>query len=369
MPTRPRSTFTRIACLALLVSASTCQWVDQEAIETCTAYCNVLSSCDMLPSFLGTDAERDSDDDCVYRCTISSTVREQVGACLISSESLDLDPDVTDIQHWCAHGKCARLAECLSSTIDPDLLGSGTVSSELCRITDPVSRIAVTEDFVLEQCFDGCEQDGTCSCADTLLDEEVVKSICGQWEILVSTGATDDASDLVAETIAIGKVTLALRNHSRTLELASGHCPDVLARAHETEVPPGLYRTFVVVYGESGGCFEIPGEQFLVTSGAEVSATWLLPDSLTDVVVTECESSKVQCSDGIDNNRDGSSDCNDLSCAAYCTEDGARCADGIDNDLDGDIDCEDPDCTTATACSTDSDSTDSTDSSDSDSTT
>ena len=57
------------------------------------------------------------------------------------------------------------------------------------------------------------------------------------------------------------------------------------------------------------------------------------------------------CFDGIDNDGDGLSDCDDPDCSIYgrCrrttdSEDGRECFDGIDNDGDGLTDCEDNDC-------------------------
>lgn len=57
------------------------------------------------------------------------------------------------------------------------------------------------------------------------------------------------------------------------------------------------------------------------------------------------------CFDGIDNDRDGLSDCDDPDCSIYgrCrrttdSEEGRECFDGIDNDGDGLTDCEDNDC-------------------------
>jgi hypothetical protein len=52
------------------------------------------------------------------------------------------------------------------------------------------------------------------------------------------------------------------------------------------------------------------------------------------------------CDDGVDNDRDGSTDCLDAGCARdpLCVED---CADGVDDDGDGLADCDDPDCFSA----------------------
>ncbi|MCD6500040.1 MAG: hypothetical protein J7M25_17245 [Deltaproteobacteria bacterium] len=57
------------------------------------------------------------------------------------------------------------------------------------------------------------------------------------------------------------------------------------------------------------------------------------------------------CCDGIDNDGDGLTDCEqDPDCAGVC------CDDGIDNDGDGRTDCDDPDCSTAAVCCSDASS-------------
>ena len=54
------------------------------------------------------------------------------------------------------------------------------------------------------------------------------------------------------------------------------------------------------------------------------------------------------CFDGIDNDCDGSADCDDADCASACFE--LDCADGIDGDNDGAIDCADSDCVDEAIC-------------------
>ena len=49
------------------------------------------------------------------------------------------------------------------------------------------------------------------------------------------------------------------------------------------------------------------------------------------------------CFDGIDNDGDGFTDCDDFDCDNACDE-SQNCFDGIDNDGDGFIDCDDFDC-------------------------
>lgn len=54
------------------------------------------------------------------------------------------------------------------------------------------------------------------------------------------------------------------------------------------------------------------------------------------------------CDDGVDNDHDGRTDCDDPSCAPWCARE--ICGDGVDNDADGATDCADLDC--ETACTT-----------------
>lgn len=67
--------------------------------------------------------------------------------------------------------------------------------------------------------------------------------------------------------------------------------------------------------------------------------------------VTVSHETSATCFDGIDNDGDGLSDCDDPDCSIYgrCrrttdSEEGRECFDGIDNDGDGLTDCEDNDC-------------------------
>ncbi|HSA59932.1 MAG TPA: thrombospondin type 3 repeat-containing protein, partial [bacterium] len=88
-------------------------------------------------------------------------------------------------------------------------------------------------------------------------------------------------------------------------------------------------------------------------------------DGKTDCEDTDCSSNpgacpqtEENCSDGVDNDNDGKIDCEDTDCAddtAHCsgTED---CDDHVDNDGDGKVDCDDSDCSTNPACSNPDDS-------------
>ncbi len=81
-------------------------------------------------------------------------------------------------------------------------------------------------------------------------------------------------------------------------------------------------------------------------------------DGLTDCADPDCEGSAVcgpedtdaRCNDKVDNDGDGFVDCEDKDCSPFCPEPvipsrkERNCSDKIDNDGDGLTDCEDPDC-------------------------
>ncbi len=61
----------------------------------------------------------------------------------------------------------------------------------------------------------------------------------------------------------------------------------------------------------------------------------------------ESVGAETSCTDGVDNDGDGLTDCADPECATGnvgCIEDGPNCGDGVDQDGDGLVDCDDPDC-------------------------
>lgn len=73
-------------------------------------------------------------------------------------------------------------------------------------------------------------------------------------------------------------------------------------------------------------------------------------DGLAYPAVGVCPT-EVECFDGIDDDGDGLSDCEDVDCLdveGFCIE--IACADGIDSDRDGLTDCEDDDCLGDRAC-------------------
>jgi len=81
-------------------------------------------------------------------------------------------------------------------------------------------------------------------------------------------------------------------------------------------------------------------------------------DGLTDCDDPDCDSDTAcqpvaeVCDDGIDNDGDGLTDCDDPDCDSdtACQPVAEICDDGIDNDGDGAVDCADADCDSDTAC-------------------
>jgi len=67
-----------------------------------------------------------------------------------------------------------------------------------------------------------------------------------------------------------------------------------------------------------------------------------------------CEATEATCNDSFDNDGDGDTDCADSDCAGQgsCEVTEATCNDSFDNDGDGDIDCADTDCFGQTGCTT-----------------
>lgn len=68
-------------------------------------------------------------------------------------------------------------------------------------------------------------------------------------------------------------------------------------------------------------------------------------------------SSETICNDGLDDDSDGTIDCNDTDCSAdsACTATTeTNCTNNVDDDSDGTVDCDDSDCASNSACSSDS---------------
>ena len=72
----------------------------------------------------------------------------------------------------------------------------------------------------------------------------------------------------------------------------------------------------------------------------EPTETGAVDDTDTDTDTDTTPTTELDCADGVDNDQDGLTDCEDGDCACIETD----CGDGIDDDSDGLLDCEDDDC-------------------------
>ena len=143
-----------------------------------------------------------------------------------------------------------------------------------------------------------------------------------------------------------------------------------------------LSDTYVRICENTGDCYcadgskvlhgyvECPLEAVLVSAGTPFDGTddgfhamcMYLDGTYVDpaYIAIRCPgtSSSEDCTDGIDNDEDGLTDCDDPDCdnAPACQEPppppppAEDCTDGIDNDEDGLTDCDDPDCRDVPAC-------------------
>ena len=83
-------------------------------------------------------------------------------------------------------------------------------------------------------------------------------------------------------------------------------------------------------------------------------------DGLTDCEDDDCaanplcqQSAELNCANGVDDDADGATDCDDSDCAdnpACASGSELNCANGIDDDADGATDCDDSDCAADPAC-------------------
>ena len=97
--------------------------------------------------------------------------------------------------------------------------------------------------------------------------------------------------------------------------------------------------------------FEVPtdGTYYVVLEAWSSSPTSKAYDLTIEVLPPETD-----CSDGLDNDLDGATDCEDLNCAGVspCERPEQTCDDSFDNDADGATDCADADCFGQTGCTT-----------------
>jgi hypothetical protein len=152
-------------------------------------------------------------------------------------------------------------------------------------------------------------------------------------------------TDLVKADLLAGRATFAWRLEPTDLLGYLGNSYNRL---------PSVDETNTTLYGDNRGAYlwiYKPGN-------AEDSCSDSIDndgDGLTDCADPDCASDAACpeiCNNGVDDNADGQVDCADPQCAGspYCPE--TVCNDGIDNDGDGLTDCSDPDCFGKFGCTT-----------------
>jgi subtilisin-like proprotein convertase family protein len=116
----------------------------------------------------------------------------------------------------------------------------------------------------------------------------------------------------------------------------------------------GVYRPeqpFTAFNGQaSGGAWKMDVIESFLDNNPMLDDGGFASYDLMLCVCTNCEVGP-NCSDGVDNDTDGVTDCADTDCAANlrCIPETA-CSDGVDNDLDGHADCSDDQCNGHSNC-------------------
>ena len=140
----------------------------------------------------------------------------------------------------------------------------------------------------------------------------------------------------------------------------------------EDRVPADLFYTRTTDFGANFDCFQVladgPAEQGevqirMTPDGSKFYTTWLHDATLdSDIHFRKIDYNEPTpppapedlCSDGLDNDSDGLTDCADPDClgidSCVHNEKLDLCIDGIDNDGDGRTDCDDPDCYPLEVC-------------------
>ncbi|MFT4975242.1 MAG: hypothetical protein ACI8S6_001129 [Myxococcota bacterium] len=93
---------------------------------------------------------------------------------------------------------------------------------------------------------------------------------------------------------------------------------------------------------DSGETSPIPTTESDCTDGLDEDE-----DGLTDCADSDCVCIETDCTDGTDDDGDGLLDCEDSDCVDICVE---ICDDNTDNDADGQIDCSDDECFGIAGC-------------------
>ena len=372
----------------------------------CQTICQVLANCDMLPSPLGIADTKgiktwSAQQNCEARCTASDPKEiQQLADCMLSIGDIDLNEPHAK---WCTSGGCAAGAECLEQIFDDHrVAGVGTAKIEL-RIVD-LSELSSSAEYELHK---GLLQSSLGTCVDAVITEKTsaideyttgVSGFCEDLdvervELLLSNTeqvyviASGSCSDVLGRThisdpLPVGRYETALRVYRNSGTESVGQCskfygqPAVIPAANgvctggtcSVQIPlphPDIScpsdndnRTCDLIGGKGPGmscgypCENGGGSCREVCQQTDLDCIALAND---DIPENDCVESYVKSckalDQGIDDDCNGLSNCNDPACSVECTESGPRCNDCKDNDQDGFVDCEDKDCADEPFCS------------------
>ena len=279
------------------------------------------------------------------------------------SDGLDDDGDgAVD----CEDGDCVLSPDCAPENVEiscADLVDNDADGWIDCADPDCVASPACNgggSEFVCDDGFDN-DGDGTVDCADV---------DCGWHEICAPTCPTADAGSATGSAIVVGTTLGAGQDPVMSVcGLITGEQVEIGWTAPSTgdytvDTEGSVINTVLSVY--EGGCggaeltcndnavglwssvtFSATAGQdyLLVVAGFGISAG----DVVIHVDVASLADETGLCFDGIDNDQDGRTDCDDYDCASDCTSP-EDCSSGLDEDYDGMTDCSDPDCATELAC-------------------
>jgi len=227
-------------------------------------------------------------------------------------------------------------------------------------------------------CYDGLDNDGdsTADCADPDCDleahcvEDCVNGVdddgdlaidcddgaCAADEACCPADRADDVPFVAMDQFAYYADTFA---PSCGDSLGGGRHSDYVVEFRAPAAGDYLFATNDVSGGQTLALFDGCGGEELACAEPETGIVRTMAAGERVVVVLEGERFdalpfelqilpatplEVQCDNGVDEDRDGPTDCDDIDCGTHpsCVE--LDCADGTDDDADGAIDCLDADC-------------------------
>ena len=306
------------------------------------------------------------------------------------------DEELDAIVHEADHFFCDDGNVCTSNTcnveagcVNPPLSGPPCDDGDVCTTGDVcVFGSCVPGEYICgEICGNGVDDNnnGAVDCADTgcRFDETCLGESCWNPFVVTETPVTADDSHLLLSFT--GDTRLSADDHEASCHTGTQQAPDDVYRLVldvEAQVTATFdfdtdywYPALSLFDGNCGAGNEIGCDYTTSPGGPAVISQLLAPGTYFFVVdaayttdeysywiefeITVPSTTETDCSDGIDNDVNGSTDCCDAACTGdpACLMEG-NCGDLMDNDCDGAVDCCDEDCNGDSQCAAESDCTD-----------